>query len=847
MIQTYPRRPAPAYALIVFAAGIAALTLSLTAPARLPWDARYLLLCFCAVTVGTRFYVKAPRANLIVPIYYFFGLLAALVYDPYAAIPLVAASALASSLRLGRRGGLVVHDSALASAATLVAIWLAARLGVSLSAGVLGAPALLALTFAVTQTAFETAPAYVYASKWGDGPGLRGRLASFVWGTTAYLLPLCFAVLVAQCLTGGALDAFVWAATAVALAHALYLDHRRANASESPERSASDGFAAGLDSNTDGYYAAFNYTAIGMAVLSADGRLLWVNRSLCMFLDYSESELLGSSLTSITRPEDLEIADAALRSMLEQQKDLLQLEVRHQRRDGEQVWALWNVARYQDPSDERIYLLLQLQDITERRQSEEKLRHDAFHDPLTGLPNRALFADHVKLTIARAKRAPSRHFAILFCDLDRFKVINDSLGHMVGDQLLAEVARRLEKCLREGDTVARVGGDEFTILLEDLNDEAEAEEVANRIQEEISSPILLDGREVYTTMSIGLVTGNGDSESRDPEDLLRDADTAMYRAKSLGKARHIIFDQTMHASAINLLQIETDLRKALDKSQFFLQYQPVVSLDDFRVCGFEALIRWHHPERGLISPLDFIPIAEDTGQIIAIGEWALNEACRQMHRWETAYPVAAPLFISVNLSCKQFNHPLLIEQVAEVIKRTRISPRRLKLEITESAVMDNIDSATAMLRQLRDIGVQLAIDDFGTGYSSLSYLHKFPIDTLKIDRSFVTRMAENPENIEIVRTIILLAQVLGMDVIAEGVETKEQLKILRDLKCEYGQGYYFSRPATAPDVEKIIIETDVNLRNAYTPRKVQEKAYIPKMVQEVVRPSVKTIEAAPSE
>ena len=837
MIQTYPRRPASAYALLVFAAGAAALTLSLTAPASLPLDARYLLLCFCAMTVGTRFYVKPPRANVVVPLYYLFGLLAALVYDAYAAIPLVAASALASSLRLGRRGGLVVHDSALAAAGMLAAGWAAGQLVAFLGAGVLSAPALLALTLAITQAAFETAPNYVYASKWGGDsrPGLRHRLTSFAWGATAYMLPLCLAVLVAQLVPAGALDTFVWAATALALAHALYLDHKGAGAFESSARPASDAFVAAPATKADGYYAAFNYTAIGMAVLSARGKLLWVNRALCLFLGYSEADLIGSSLNAITRQEDLEIADAALKSMLEQQKDLLQLEVRHQRRDGGPVWALWNVARYQDPSDEQVYLLLQLQDITERRQSEEKLRHDAFHDPLTGLPNRALFADHVKLTIARAKRAPQRHFAILFCDLDRFKVINDSLGHMVGDQLLAEVARRLEKCLREGDTVARVGGDEFTILLEDLDNEAEAEEVANRIQAEVSAPILLDGREVYTTMSIGLVTGNGDS--RDPEDLLRDADTAMYRAKSLGKARHVIFDHTMHASAINLLQIETDLRKALDKGQFFLQYQPIVSLDDFRVCGFEALIRWHHPERGLISPLDFIPIAEDTGQIIAIGEWALNEACRQMHRWETAYPVAAPLFISVNLSCKQFNHPLLIEQVADVIKRTRISPRRLKLEITESAVMDNIDSATSMLRQLRDIGVQLAIDDFGTGYSSLSYLHKFPIDTLKIDRSFVTRMAENPENIEIVRTIILLAQVLGMDVIAEGVETKDQLKLLRDLKCEYGQGYYFSRPATAPDVEKIIIETDVNLR----------QAHIPKQVQEVVRPNVKAIKSVPVE
>jgi PAS domain S-box-containing protein len=442
MIQTYPRRPAPAYALVVFAAGVSALTLSLTSSASLPLDARYLLLCFCAMTVGTRFYVKPPRANVVVPLYYFFGLLAALVYDPYAAIPLVAASALASSLRLGRRGGLVVHDSALAAAAMLAAGWAAGQLvaffGVGFGAGVLSAPALLALTLAVTQAAFETAPAYVYSSKRGDeGVGLRHRLASFAWGATAYTLPLCLAVLVARLVPAGALDAFVWAATALALAHALYLDQRGATSFESSARPESDALVAARDANANGYYAAFHYTAIGMAVLSAKGTLLWVNRSLCLFLGYPEADLLGSSLNAITRQEDLEIADAALKSMLEQRKDLLQLEVRHQRRDGGPVWALWNVARYQDPSDEQVYLLLQLQDITERRQSEEKLRHDAFHDPLTGLPNRALFADHVKLTIARAKRAPQRYFAILFCDLDRFKVINDSLGHMVGDQLLA--------------------------------------------------------------------------------------------------------------------------------------------------------------------------------------------------------------------------------------------------------------------------------------------------------------------------------------------------------------------------------------------------------------------------
>jgi diguanylate cyclase (GGDEF)-like protein/PAS domain S-box-containing protein len=562
-----------------------------------------------------------------------------------------------------------------------------------------------------------------------------------------------------------------------------------------------------------------------------------VNRSLSLFLGYPESELMSSNLQAITHRDDLGPALAGLKSMLKQRSDFMQMEVRHQRRGGGQVWALWNVARYHDPKDEEVYLILQLQDITERKQSEERLRHDAFHDPLTGLPNRALFADHVKLTIARVKRVPARRFAVLFCDLDRFKVINDSLGHMVGDQLLVEVARRLERCLREGDTVARVGGDEFTILLEDLVDEEEAVVVAERIQREVSAPITLSGREVFTTMSIGLAAGT--SSYADPEDILRDADTAMYRAKSLGKARHVVFDHSMHASAVNLLQIETDLRKALEKGQFYLLYQPIVSLDNFKLCGFEALVRWHHPERGLISPLDFIPIAEETGQIIGIGEWALFEACRQMCEWQEKYPQASPIFMSVNLSAKQFNHTLLIEQVENVLRKTGLNPRQLKLEITEGAVMDNIDAATEMLRQLRDLGVQLAIDDFGTGYSSLSYLHRFPIDTLKIDRSFVTRMAHNPENVEIVRTIVMLAQVLGMDVVAEGVETKEQLKLLRDLHCEYGQGYYFSRPSSAPDAEKIIVETNENVRKVLVP----EKAPPPP----VPNTSVKTIRLVPND
>jgi diguanylate cyclase (GGDEF)-like protein/PAS domain S-box-containing protein len=807
MILNYKERPSLVYAALVCGVGAAALAASVVASPLPISDARYLLLAFCALTAGTLLYFKVPRAGAVVPFASAFVFAAAISGGGGAAVPLAVAVALVSALRFAREGRSVLCDSALAAAAAFCSVeallWFyrASAFGPSLSA------ALGVAACSLAQAAVESVPVSVY------GPGAGGRfsarlyLKSFVWGALTYTIPSSAAVLLARLPRVNNLDSLP-ALAAVSAGYALLRAYKsRTTSPQAIVGTKAAGVAAAADRPT--LEDVFDHAAIGMAVLSSRGKLLRVNRSLCNFFGYSESELVCSSLQAVTQQEDLAPVMAGLKSVLRRHSDSLQMEVRHKRRGGERVWALWNVARFEDSESEEVYLILQLQDITERKQSEERLRYDAFHDPLTGLPNRALFTDHVKLTIARAQRHEDTRFSVLFCDLDRFKVINDSLGHMVGDQLLVEVARRLEGCLRQGDTVARVGGDEFTILVEDLTDEGEAVALAERIQREVSAAFNVGGREVFTTVSIGVAVGSGGY--KDPEDILRDADTAMYRAKSLGKARHVVFDQSMHASAVNLLQIETDLRAALEKKQFFLLYQPIVSLDDFKLCGFEALLRWHHPERGLISPLDFVSIAEETGQIIAVGEWALHQACKQLRRWEREYGLPSPFFISVNLSCKQFNNPLMLEQVRGVLEKTGISPRQLKLEITESAVMDNMDSATEMLTQLRDLGVQLAIDDFGTGYSSLSYLHRFPINTLKIDRSFVTRMAENTENVEIVRSIVMLAQVLGMDVVAEGVETKEQLKILRDLKCEYGQGYYFSRPSNAADAEKIIIETDERL------------------------------------
>jgi diguanylate cyclase (GGDEF)-like protein/PAS domain S-box-containing protein len=549
---------------------------------------------------------------------------------------------------------------------------------------------------------------------------------------------------------------------------------------------------------------AFDYAAIGMALVSTEGRWLQVNRSLCRLLDYTEHELQTTDLLTIIHHDDVGAVFENIRRLIKGQLPVLQVELRLRHKYGREVWVLASVslAGHSQP-----HLIFQMQDITDRKLAEERLQHDAFHDALTGLPNRTMFLDHLRLAIARAQRRDGLGFAVLYLDVDRFKVINDSLGHTVGDQLLIGLARRLEACMRLGDTVARLGGDEFILLVEDLHDEAEAITVAERIQGLLQQPFELNGRELFATVSIGIASSW--TSYQNAEDIVRDADTAMYRAKSSGKARHEIFDGAMHAHASKVLQLETDLRHALERSEFAVHYQPIVALEDFRLRGFEALVRWRHPERGYISPVDFIPIAEESGLIIQLGEWVLREACMQMERWQKIFPAEPPLYVAVNLSGKQFIQQDLIKQVSDILMETEIDPHGLKLEITESMVMDNVEQATEMLKQLRALGLKLSIDDFGTGYSSLSYLHRFPVNTLKIDRSFVTRMSDNNENREIVRTIVTLAQTLGMDVVAEGVETKEQLAMLCHLGCECGQGYFFSKPVDAKGAEKIICDTYV--------------------------------------
>ena len=469
--------------------------------------------------------------------------------------------------------------------------------------------------------------------------------------------------------------------------------------------------------------------------------------------------------------------------------------------NGEYRWVLSRGIAVGDRKGAMIRMAGSQTDITENRVS----------DPLTGLPNRILFAEKLSRSLDRSRRECDFLFAVLFLDLDRFKVINDSLGHLAGDQLLISIAQRLKHCVRLEDTVAkagdcviaRLGGDEFAVLLDGIRDAANATCVAERIQKELSGSHTLGGREIFTTVSIGIAVGNPGYGQ--PEEILRDADTAMYRAKSLGKARSEVFDAEMRVCAVARLELETDLRRALDRGEFLVHYQPKVLLQTQQIIGFEALLRWQHPTRGLIPPGEFIPVAEETGLIIPLGQWVLEEACRQTKKWQSENPLDPPLTISVNLSTKQFLQPDLAGQIALALKNTGLDPGTLQLEITESVLIDESRSTEETLLKLKEMNIGLKIDDFGTGYSSLNYLQRLPFDTLKIDRSFLTGMGASGESLAIVRTIISLAQNLGMTVVAEGIETAEQLIQLLSLGCCYGQGYYFSKPVNPSDAAALLI------------------------------------------
>jgi diguanylate cyclase (GGDEF)-like protein/PAS domain S-box-containing protein len=546
---------------------------------------------------------------------------------------------------------------------------------------------------------------------------------------------------------------------------------------------------------------AFEDAAIGMALMGLDGRYTRVNRALCELSGYTADELVHMSFKDITHPDDLEDGLVVQREMNAGERRVYETEKRYIHAQGHVVWVQVNLTLIQGADGRPLHVISQVQDITERKRAQAELAHQALHDPLTGLPNRLLFLDRLEVALSRLGRRNDA-VAVLFLDLDRFKLINDSHGHEFGDQVLMEMAARLRALLRPSDTLSRFGGDEFTILCEEISGDEDAAAVAERIAEALAEPFALADHEVFLTASIGIALGRDAAMS--PGALLRDADAAMYGAKERGRSRYAVFDGAMRLRGAQRLETETALRRAIERGELRVHYQPEVELETGRAVGVEALVRWAHPERGLVHPVEFIPVAEETGLIVSIGEWVLREACRQAQAWQGEFG-EAPLRMAVNLSGRQLASDELRETVAHALADSGLEPELLCLEITESAVAEDPTAARVTLRALKHLGVMLAIDDFGVGFSSLSQIRQLPpLDVIKIDRSFISGLGRNREDEAIVASITSLARSLRVDTIGEGVESAEHAQRLQDLDCRYAQGFYFARPGPAAEVAKLL-------------------------------------------
>ncbi|NOT48883.1 MAG: EAL domain-containing protein [Acidobacteria bacterium] len=537
-------------------------------------------------------------------------------------------------------------------------------------------------------------------------------------------------------------------------------------------------------------------------VADVNGVIEYATPSVEQKFGYTQAQVIGKRFEDLVHPDHVTRAREFFAKLLTQPGANPSTELKFQHKDGETLF-IENIGSNLLQDEKVGGVVINTRDVTENHRDKERLLFDAFHDTLTGLPNRALFHEHLAAALTRSRRHRKLDFAVLFIDLDRFKFVNDSLGHAAGDALLVEAAKRLTSCLRQGDTAARMGGDEFTVLVSDVKEPFEAIEVAKRIQKVFCAPFHLPGHDLVVTASIGIAIA--DESYSKSADLLRDADTAMYESKQNGKATHTVFHISMHENATLLMQTEADLRRAVERDEFFLLFQPIVEIRTGMISGFEALVRWRHPEKGIIVPKDFISLAEETGLIVPMTRRILNGAAMAVKQWQNLCGDSR-LHVSVNISSKHFDSGDLPELVADVLNHAQLDPSHLQLEITESAMMSSIERATETLEMLKHMGVKLSLDDFGTGYSSLSYLHRFPLDFLKIDRSFVNRLGSAERKAGVLHNILTLAKTMEISTIAEGVETEEQASELTQLGCDFAQGYFYAKPLPPDRVTTLLTE-----------------------------------------
>ena len=774
------------------------------------------------VALASSLSIKLPRSeySLSMGDVFVFGVLATL--GPAAAVLASGIDALAGTVRYNKRLSTRLATTAAAMAAMAVCAWsfeaaqaALTRYGLGAAAATMAALALVSLLpFALSLLPLMSMTALRYGQ-----PQVPLRwLSDSSWMAAIYVASALIAGLVhLQAQRFGATTLVVTALSAIVILLLLRIAVQRQEAERQRQEAQLAQAQHEATLSHQRFAAAFSHAAIGMVIVKPDGSMLQANDALCTLLKLKPEAVLGRPFETLLDTADAPLIQRRAQAVRASPDDAFSMELQVRRSDGQAIWVAVHCSQYEDPDGGGPCLIYQLHDITSRHVAESRLNHIAYHDDLTGLANRHSFHQTLEAAVERTRFDPGYRFAVLYLDLDRFKLVNDSLGHGAGNALLREVAARLRASVRPADLVARLGGDEFAILVEAVGDPDVALQLADRVLDDLNRPTHLLGTEVTAGVSVGITFS--DLGYRTTDEIMRDADLAMYEAKAAGRGRVVRFDSSMHRKVAEKLSLETDLRRAIGEGQMSVHFQPIYQLEPFRLSGFEALARWEHPQRGAVSPGVFIALAEESGHIEALTDWIIDHAMAQLARWKRDGPGRQHLCMHVNICGRDLTRISLASHVEQVLQRHQATPGSLTLELTETMLMGRLDVALRTMASLRASGVKFSIDDFGTGYSSLSYLGRLPIDSLKIDRSFVLAMHESRQNLEIVRAMLTLGRTLGHKVIAEGVETQDQLAMLRELGVHEGQGYLLSRPMCAQQVndlfaaaEPLVDQADWGLR-----------------------------------